>query len=55
MTFHLGIYDANNKENQIFFSQWGDGIPGDSLKTETFYHVAATNTGNEASLYLNGK
>jgi hypothetical protein len=48
-TYHLGTSGST-----LFFSQWGGAIFGPSLQTGTWYHVAVTNVGNLATLYLNG-
>jgi hypothetical protein len=48
-TYHLGTVGST-----LFFSQWGMGIFGPSLQTGRWYHVAVTNVGNLATLYLNG-
>lgn len=55
LIFVLGLFDYNRNKNNLFFSQWGSSIAGESLEIGTFYHVAATNTGDKVSLYLNGK
>lgn len=55
LAFVLGIHDDDEIRNRLFFSQWGKTAVGEELKAETFYHVAATNTDNKVSLYLNGK
>jgi sugar lactone lactonase YvrE len=48
-TYHLGTTGS-----QLFWSQWGTGIGGPSLTPNVWYHVAVTNIGNSATLYLNG-
>jgi hypothetical protein len=47
-------YHTGTAGNIIFFSQWGTGFNGPSLITDTWYHVAITNIGNDSSLYLDG-
>jgi hypothetical protein len=42
-------------DNRISFSQWGGGIAGPSLLPGEWYHVAASNRGSTARLYLNGE
>jgi hypothetical protein len=49
--YYLGATSSNGA---VFFTQWGLGISGPSLQTGTWYHVAVTNVGNSATLYLNG-
>jgi DNA-binding beta-propeller fold protein YncE len=48
-TYHLGTTGS-----QLFWSQWGTGIGGPSLTPNVWYHVAVTNVGDSATLYLNG-
>ncbi len=48
-TYHLGTTGSN-----LFWSQWGTGIGGPSLSANRWYHVAVTNVGNSATLYLDG-
>ena len=38
----------------VFFSTWMQSIAGPVLQPAVWYHVAVTNTGNTAILYLNG-
>jgi hypothetical protein len=48
------IYAVGSSGNVLFFSQWGGAIFGPSLQTNRWYHVAVTNEGNTATLYLDG-
>ena len=48
-TYHLG-----STGNNLFFSQWGSGISGPALTANVWHHVAVTNIGNDAILYLDG-
>jgi hypothetical protein len=48
-TYHLGATG-----DTLFFSQWGDAIFGPSLQLGQWHHVAVSNVGNSATLYLNG-
>jgi hypothetical protein len=50
-TYHLG---TNPTDHKLFFSQWGQGFTGPVLQTGQWYHIAVTNVGNTATLYLNG-
>jgi murein DD-endopeptidase MepM/ murein hydrolase activator NlpD len=50
-TYHLG---TENWHNMVFFSTWIEAIAGPVLQPGVWYHVAVTNTGNTAILYLNG-
>ncbi len=47
-------YNLGTAGNVLYFSQFGGAIFGPSLQTGKWYHVAVTNTGNSATLYLNG-
>jgi Concanavalin A-like lectin/glucanases superfamily/Calx-beta domain len=48
-TYHLGTSGST-----LFWSQWGTGITGPTLSPGQWYHVAVTNVGNAATLYVNG-
>jgi hypothetical protein len=49
-TYHLGTSGST-----LFFSQWGQAIFGPALETGRWYHVAVTNVGTLATLYLDGE
>jgi hypothetical protein len=49
-TYHLGTLS----DHRLFFSQWGQAIVGTALLTGRWYHIAVTNIGHSATLYLNG-
>jgi hypothetical protein len=49
-TYHMGTVGS-----QLFWSQWGMAIFGPKLNTNQWYHIAVTNVGNTATLYLNGQ
>lgn len=49
-TFHLGTTGRT-----LFFSQWGRAILGPALQPGRWVHIAAANTGNQVTLYLDGK
>lgn len=48
------IYTLGAAGNILYFSQWGNALFGPSLQTDRWYHVAVTNVGDSATLYLNG-
>jgi hypothetical protein len=48
------VYVLGSSGATLFFSQWGDGVTGPSLAPGQWYHVAVTNVGNLATLYLDG-
>ena len=48
------IYALGTAGNVLYFSQWGTALFGPSLQTDKWYHVAVTNVGNFATLYLDG-
>ena len=48
-TYQLGTSGSN-----LFWSQWGNQITGPSLSANVWYHIAVTNIGNTATLYLDG-
>jgi hypothetical protein len=41
-------------DHQLFFTQWGQSILGPALQAGQWYHIAVTNVGDSATLYLNG-
>lgn len=47
-------YQLGTAGNVLYFSSWGSALFGPSLQINKWYHVAVTNTGNSATLYLNG-
>jgi streptogramin lyase len=47
-------YGLGTSGSTLFFSDWGTSIFGPSLQTGVWYHVAVTNVGNTATLYLDG-
>jgi hypothetical protein len=47
-------YGLGTSGSTLFFSEWGTSIFGPSLQTGVWYHVAVTNVGDTATLYLNG-
>jgi len=47
-------YALGTAGNVLYFSQWGNAIFGPSLQTNRWYHVAVTNSGNSATLFLDG-
>jgi hypothetical protein len=49
-TYHVGTSGST-----LFWSQWGSAILGPTLNTNQWYHIAVTNVGNTATLYLNGQ
>ena len=50
-TYHIGAEQGTT----LFFSTWGYTIRGPSpLEVGRWYHMAATNVGNSATLYLDG-
>ena len=48
-SYELGSHDPGS-----FFSQWGDALFGPSLGFGTWHHLAATNVGSLATLYVDG-
>ena len=43
-----------SKPGQVSFSQWGGGISGPTIQDGQWYNLAVTNSGDLATLYLNG-
>lgn len=48
------MYSMGTAGNVYYFSQWGSAIFGPSLVKDRWYHVAVTNIGDLATLYLDG-
>ncbi|HVK08634.1 MAG TPA: LamG-like jellyroll fold domain-containing protein, partial [Gemmataceae bacterium] len=49
-TYHLGT----TGDDRLFFSQWGQAVVGPVLQAGVWYHIAVSNVGDSATLYLNG-
>jgi hypothetical protein len=44
-----------DSDRRLFFTNWGEGLIGPTLLKDRWYHVAVTNIGNSATLYLDGQ
>jgi len=55
-TFGSGtqIYVLGATGLNLFFSQWGSAVFGTTVGTESWRHIAVTNSGNLVNLYLDG-
>ncbi len=49
-----GNYELGASGSRVFFSQWGETIWGPFLQRGRWYHIAVTNVGNFATLYVDG-
>jgi hypothetical protein len=50
-TYHLGTEEY---QHRVFVSTWGPALAGPVLEPGLWYHVSATTTGSNTTLYLNG-